>query len=1214
MKKINLLIAAGLLASASMQAQVTTIASVGFESGDQKYTTEYAYTPGGTYGNWVNRQENDVWDEQSQDDVNSGEYAFSMQNDAEVAGAGQTWLRGFTIGGLKLTENTPYRVSFWVKGEPGCQLKSSMNIGYEYCDMNIRTKGGLNYYYCTEEGKGTKLPDLTGEWQKISYVTFFTNKADQDAYADEFADKEDPNGNVPMPKGSVFPEEYNVIINCYNGGNYILDDIKVEAGVTFNQATFNYECIKLDFGYPTNIATLAKEDPNGLILLDPACVSVTVNGESVTPLYVEGHDDGFLYVFMDANAIELKEADVVKVSFTPAADCPIVYNTGMRPSADVETPMTVLGFTDEVALYDESIDALSNEYLPAVLVSTTPEDKSFELESASLNQISVTFSKPVDDASSSATLMWEDNSGAHSQDLNAGISLSEDGKTINVAVSGLADGEYTFLLSGVETAQGTPCDEVKIQFAVGEDKSEGDIETIYESDFDNELTDGVPRGWLTKDASGIHQFGYMDEAQTIQYQYGWGHAARNPNGTEGGARLYEGFSGDFKKALYWCRRNKDDEGNDTPGYTSYGEIVKDWLDPSGNLMENAPEGIALVLEPGQYQLTFVMAAWKGEPTFTYALEDLDGNQYAGGLREYVAKPNCNGNKIAVSGATKVTETFKVDKSGYYVLKFEAQSGEWREYMLGSVKLYTLPSQAALSKKKLVAALEPAKEQLEAADDEAYAGETYNALKAEIEKAEKGGFHSDSEIEAEVAKLNELSKQLATRIENIDNFNQSVEEAQLAYYGEENPNYDPEDETSEQWLTKPIAGTKYENSDIAKEAKALIDAYAEVSPSTLSDETLAEVSPKLVAVASALKGLHSSVDVLTWRAYKAGLVADVLGVTGAARDKMGELVTDDTEAIEELNGLTKLALYEMLAADPVIPEEKKTTVNYSADQQSVVDGEYVQMTGEEVATSGIDFACLVRNPKFYTYATDFNASISDNTVVGWNCEQYEGGSLHLNGAAATAENLVVNCNINAYGGGAEYNFYQVIENAPVGVYDVYIQTRTATKNNVNPDTGVAGVFNAMDDDSGIWDKYIYAQVDDNDPIMVPFSAGGNWGGYPTVVKNVAVGEGQKLTIGVIEHYVSGKASGHDWIDATEEEAGHYKPTDRWDTNTTATDARLYFVAPLENYDYGQAATGIETVEAIKAAKGGATFNVAGQRVDENYKGIVIKADGTKKYQK
>jgi hypothetical protein len=185
-------------------------------------------------------------------------------------------------------------------------------------------------------------------------------------------------------------------------------------------------------------------------------------------------------------------------------------------------------------------------------------------------------------------------------------------------------------------------------------------------------------------------------------------------------------------------------------------------------------------------------------------------------------------------------------------------------------------------------------------------------------------------------------------------------------------------------------------------------------------------------------------------------------------------------------------------------------------------------------------------------------LQDNTVVGWNCQQYEGGSAHLSGTAATESNPVVNSIVNAYGGGAEYNFYQVIENAPVGVYDVYIASRTATKNTQPDPEGNEGVFNAQNDSTGIWDKYIYAQVDDEDPIMIPFSAGPSWSGHPTVIPNVAVGEGQKLTIGVVEHYVSGKASDH-----------NYTATNSWDTNTFAADARLYFVAPLEGFDYSAA---------------------------------------------
>ena len=91
-------------------------------------------------------------------------------------------------------------------------------------------------------------------------------------------------------------------------------------------------------------------------------------------------------------------------------------------------------------------------------------------------------------------------------------------------------------------------------------------------------------------------------------------------------------------------------------------------------------------------------------------------------------------------------------------------------------------------------------------------------------------------------------------------------------------------------------------------------------------------------------------------------------------------------------------------------------------------------------------------------------------------------------------------------------------------------------------------------------------------------------------------------------VSGKASTHTWND----ELGAYEPATFWDTNTWVRDAVLYFTAPLDDYNYAAAAealksdiaTAIETVEAAPA-KDNALYNVAGQKVNASYKGIVIK---------
>lgn len=277
------------------------------------------------------------------------------------------------------------------------------------------------------------------------------------------------------------------------------------------------------------------------------------------------------------------------------------------------------------------------------------------------------------------------------------------------------------------------------------------------------------------------------------------------------------------------------------------------------------------------------------------------------------------------------------------------------------------------------------------------------------------------------------------------------------------------------------------------------------------------------------------------------------------------------------------------------------MKYDAGSKIVIDGVYTDMTGEEVATNGIEFTSLVKNPHFYTYTTDGNAALKDNTVVGWMCEQYAGGSVHLaNGASATAEKPVITSAINAYANGAEYRFYQVVENVPVGIYDIYFATRTAIKNQDDAE-GVRGVFNAKDDETGIWDKYIFAEVEGEEPLMTPFAAGSSWFGHPTVISGVKVGEDKKLTIGVVEHLVSGKASGHD-----------YAPTDWWNTNTFAGEARMYFVAPLPGYDYAKATADIiQNVNTDSKARIATIYNVSGTRMSQMQKGvnIVKRSDGT-----
>ena len=1197
MKKINLMIAAGLLCAASVQAQ-TTIASVGFEPGDATYTTKYAYTPGGTYGNWVNKQDGDEWNEQNDGDSHSGDYSFLMNN--SDAFTGNTWDRGFVIGNLSLKNNTSYRVSFWVKAdetyydsntgnEPLRHVKSSMSVGREYCDMPISTgESGLQYLY--------NFTGFTGEWKHISYMTYFSSKEDQDKWSLNYTGKTDANGEIAWPWDPPLPEDYFVTINMYNPGEYLLDDIKIEEGVTFNEATFGEEGIRLDFGYPTNIADLANETIDKVVSLPASCVSVTVNGTAVPAEYVEGKADGYLYIFFK-EGVTLKATDDVKVSFTPAADCPIYYNNEKRPSADATAELQVFGFANETAYFDESVD----EVLPSVwdeprLVSSNPENESFNLDAATFKNVALTYDRELNLESATANLSYSDNFGNHEEDLTSKMSLSDDKKTLNIAVSGLADGEYTLTITDLENAFRVKTTEPQeIIFAIGEDKGDAVSEIVYASDFDNEMTGGVPQGWLTKSEDevdgnivlNIHEYAFNEDGS--QKNYNWG---GNPGG--GGARLYEGFSGDFKKALYWCSRSTG------LGYASYGELVADYIDPAGELDEDAPEGIALRLEPRKYQISFTMAAWKSQPVFRFTLEDLEGNVYAK-FDNYTATPNMNGTQAAVSGALKCTTDFTVDKEGYYVLKFASQDQSWQEFLLGNVKLITMPSKAAYwngELKKVIEEVEPT--YTEVKGDDLYDGDTKTAFAAAIEKAKAGGFTSGTQIQTMIEQLQELNTKMIARRDNIDNYEVAIHEAQSAI---------------------EVLDGKYLDAPLVKEAQAIIDKYSAIKSSTLSDEELAEVAPALTSAVNKVKNAKNAIDYLSYGVYKAAQTAEKFGVDPADGYNA---TTDDRDLAADYNAKATIELYKKIAANEDLSEmmDKLYDTNTVDDNFELGDPNYDE-EGHPLMAQGVNFTGLVQNPNFYTTGTD--ANVVDFT--GWTFEalsktneetgEVTTGSAKMT-AAASDENPVNVASLNAYGSSAEYKFYQTIENLPVGVYTIYIGSRTAQKNQSygTDEDGKAlyGVFNAQNDETGIWDKYVFAQVDDETPVMVPFAIGDKTGqGFPTLIADITIKEGQKLTIGAVENYTSGKASGHNF----DAETGEYEATPNgWDTNTYVRDVQIYFTSGIEGYDYAAAAgtleTAIETVEA-PATKATGIYNLAGQKVDAAYKGIVIK-NGRKMLQK
>lgn len=1184
MRKNYLLIAAGLLFAASMQAQ-TVVAQLGFEDDDEvgKYKTEYALTPElGTYGDWVNYKDTDEWTEKCESDAHSGEYCFMAANTGAM---GFSWDRGFKMS-FPMKLETPYRVSFWMKADP--QVTYVNDSGDEVTEDTKLTswlsKGMENYDKSILSYGLDQVTGFTGDWQHMSFVVFNPTAEAMDAtipswqgtgvYPERFGG--DGATTYREFYDAKLPEVYFFIANMFCPATYYLDDIVIEEGVAVKEVTHSSEIIKIDFGYATNIATLAKAN-KGTVVVNKDLVKVTVDGEEAEVVYVEGKEDGFLYVLVNEYMAEDAE---VAVSFEGAEE--LLYSSSTRPSSDTTGNVQVFGFKNEKAYWDEYVDTEFLAWGQPTVKTSVPVNNSFNLKPEDVKEISMTFTSAVDKKNAKAILI----KGSKKTDLTAEMKLSDDGKTITTPVSGLTDGEYEFVIEGLKNADGTvTAEDAVITFEIGEPQGSADEVIVYKSDYENYDANALPVGY-----SGESDNGYRQSTSEA------------PLTGQSGAPRMMGTPDNSNHGVYWGARGGS-KGTLSIGKYALMDETGGSLLVDGELSLAFTAEDALYMEEGTYIMNYRNASWDAASGNAYkvGVYDAEGNAI---FMEEGLVPEITIAQGPAEGVIPVSEyEFTVTTPGYYYVEFEGNTG-WSCWLLTSLSITSKPaSSGAAALKKLQEAIENAELTINNADEK-YNGSAKDGLAATIKEAKESTFTNPQAVDDMVKKLNVAGQKFAERKTNYDNFVKNYEDAKTSL------------ETLE---------GKYKTNVQVKDAEAIIKKYDGANPTNFSDEELAAASKDVDGVPAILNNIKSVVDILTYRAAQSSEFGILMGVDDEVLDALDELASDATPDIEAANKKITLAFYQAIA-DGVDLEPLKEK-QYS----SAIDEEFDEMDPESVAThdadghklllSGIKASGYIRNPNFYTTNTDANTV----DFPGWTFEPYtyettndEGETVENTGSAkmttaATASNPAVTASLNGYGQSAEYKFYQVIENIPAGEYMVNIQTRTASKNSADAD-GNYGFFNAQNED-GIWDKYIFAQVDDETPIMVPFTVGSyNDQGYATYIPGIKIKDGQKLTIGAVEHYTSGKASGHDWDD----ELGAYVPANFWDTNTWVRNAVLYFTNPLEGYDYKKAAdalaqdiaTEITTVEDASAKKVGVLFNLAGQQVDANYSGVVINAAGKK----
>jgi len=164
-----------------------------------------------------------------------------------------------------------------------------------------------------------------------------------------------------------------------------------------------------------------------------------------------------------------------------------------------------------------------------------------------------------------------------------------------------------------------------------------DVSSIYKLDFAAVQNGNIPDGWrCVQENSEVHEY---------------------PNSYSMGARIMKGFTGYQGQALYWRE-----------GSAEYGRQT----------------AYPLTLEPGDYKLTYAMAAWKETPKYkVQILNGTTGSSIATSA-VFTATPNAGGSTSAgVSSAVLRELPFTVTQAGKYVISFTnaSQASGYEEYLL-----------------------------------------------------------------------------------------------------------------------------------------------------------------------------------------------------------------------------------------------------------------------------------------------------------------------------------------------------------------------------------------------------------------------------------------------------------------------------------------------------------------------------------------------------
>jgi len=853
---------------------------------------------------------------------------------------------------------------------------------------------------------------VSTEWQSYQWsgeigVDDFKSIAFDLSNGDDEVSNTNGDGTVKVNHGISFYFD-NIEFGYDLGGSNPLSAINVTAAA---------DVVRIDLGGTTNLKDLVKASPTNTLIFDNSAASVTIGGEPVELVSVEGFDDGNIYIFIEDDYYGDEE---MKVAFKNPEDAAhhLLFATGKWEGEDLPE------ISGLVATYVEELgDEGHQSYLYGIpaLVEISPEAGSFNLP-ADFNEFVVTFNQKIKVASVVAKLGNEPLTASGDEDLTKVIKLT---RTSTDALNGAKN----LVISAAEGTAGADFalkekDAIVVKYSFGPVDASAKAETIYASNFTGDGTDANGAGWkVTAD----NQAGMQDAS------------------SGSGNRLQHGQSGYAADVLYLAQRSA------AAGIALYGTV----------------DDHKLTLEGGKtYHLTLKSAQWDSYPASgsnrslrAQILTEAAVDAETGGV---IDETGILAEEFkAVDGRVKEDKEFTSfdieftpEADGNFVIRLVAGNSEGNPAGYGDgnaiadVKVQFIPDVLGIVEtQQLADALQSAKDNRDAIltanaeneiDKERYSGEDLTALSNLIAEVETGmaGYSAPSVYVAKSEELAAAAKAANDHKTACDNYDTNIKKAvdHVAKnaenkFKETQVNKDLEAIVAKYHASKEVKNIAQEEEDPVYETTYTFDVLKDNDAlATASDELAKAVAVAdqyftEVALDANIQQGNSGVAVLVERNRLGARTLMSLGVeeSDPLIQAVKNSVTDDDNLAAAIKARITSELYTKLS------DANNDVFGPEVDEF----GDPVQDDAGEIVNKSYDMTVFIKNPNIY--CVDGTQSVTEENVPGWSFPMGAPGLFKKWDPQRNVAGLPEDCAFTTWWG--TNRMEQTVSDLPAGMYVV-----------------------------------------------------------------------------------------------------------------------------------------------------------------------------------